>query len=90
MTSGPCHFSSLHSHFADCLVPELPLPINLHHSPSLTSASWHQSRPLDVPLSRSHSLSLFFHRLLSPSPPFSVSLSPILSHPVILSYPLPW
>lgn len=34
LTSGPCHFSSLHFHSADCLVPQLPLPINLYHSPA--------------------------------------------------------
>lgn len=96
MTSGPCHFSSLHSHFADCLVPELPLPINLHHSPSVTSASWRLSHPLRCFLSLSLSLpsSLFVslsRRRLSVSPSFSVSLfsSPVLSHAVILSYPHP-
>lgn len=90
MTSGPCHFPSLHSHFADCLVPELPLAINLHHSPSLTSASWHLSQSLTVTFSLSLSLLLSFLFSLFPSPPpFSVSPSPILSYPVIFSYPAP-
>lgn len=84
MTSGCCHFSSLHSRFADCLVPGLPLPINLHHSPSLyTSASWHLSRPLDAPLSLFVPL---FRRLLSPSPStFPVPFAPILSSSLIPS-----
>lgn len=86
MTSGPCHFSSLHSHFADCLVPELPLPINLHHSPSLTSASWHQYRPLDVPLS------LFVSAFSSSSLSITLCLSPLLcvsfSHSVSSCHPL--
>lgn len=84
MTPGPCHFFSLHSHFADCLVPKLPLPINLHHSPSFTSASWHLSPPLDVPpsLSQSHSLSLFFQLLLSPPPSVSFSHSASSCHPL--------
>lgn len=39
MAQAPCHFSSFYSHFADCLVPKLPFPINLHHSPSLSQCS---------------------------------------------------
>lgn len=88
MTSVPCHFSPLRSHFADCLVLELPLPINLHHCPSFASASWHLSPPFDAPTltgSFVHPL----HHLPSLSP-FTLTLSPILSRPVILSYPLPW
>lgn len=88
MTSVPCHFSPLRSHFADCLVPELPLPINLHHCPSLASASWHLSPPFDAPtLTGSFVHPLHHFPSLSP---FTLTLSPILSRPVILSYPLPW
>ena len=94
MTSGRCHFSSLHSHFADCLVPELPLPINLHHSPSLTPASWHLSPPLRALPISSLPRSLLFVSLSFPPPhrrllsPSTLLLCVSFSHSVSSCHPL--
>lgn len=74
-TLGRCHFSSLRSHFAECLVPELPLPINLHLSFSLSHFCLLAS--VSPSLSLLLSFASFPCRLLPP---------PVPSHPLI---PLP-
>lgn len=89
LTSGPCHFSSLHFHSADCLVPQLPLSINLYHSPAYLCRFSPKSfpdvflAPPFVPLTKRRHVSS-----VSVIQTFSASLFlSTRAHPVILSYP---